>query len=183
MPMDQSFGDAGARPAQFVAQRALSVMSTVRDGGDANAVAAVFVQHGENPPIEPSPAEYAGITEVVDELSAMFDLEGVDEWAQALNALLSRWAGPPRLAHEGVGWHLHVDRGDHAPWDEWFASSTGLALAVMLAEHGQPPGGRCAAEACAQPFLHTWRGVPRRFCSTRCATRSRVREYRRRGAT
>lgn len=181
MSIEESLGDAGARPAQFVAQRALSVMSTIRDGGEATAVAAVFIQYGENPPVVLSPTEYAGIAEVAGELSAMFGLDGVDGWAESINALLARWAGPPRLAHEGVGWHLHVGRGDKAPWDEWFASSTGLALAVLLAEHGRPPGGRCAIETCARPFLHTWRGMPRRFCSSRCATRSRVREYRRRG--
>jgi predicted RNA-binding Zn ribbon-like protein len=182
MLLDKGVGGGGSRPALFVAERGLAVMSAVRDGGDATAIADVFIQHGEHPPVVLSPGERAGIEQVVRELSGLFDLESVDDWADALNVFMAQWGGPPRLAHEGVGWHLHADRGDNASWDEWFAASTGLALAVLLAEHGQPPGGRCVAEGCAQPYLRTWRGVPRRFCSSRCATRSRVREHRRRGA-
>ena len=96
----------------------------------------------------------------------------------------ARYAGPPRLsAHDGAHWHLHVDRADDAPWDAWLLASGALALAVLLASagHDRPPFGTCDAADCRMCYLDSGRGGGRRYCSPRCATRTRVAAFRARG--
>lgn len=106
-----------------------------------------------------------------------------DRAAHALNALLAEHAAPPRLSrHDGHPWHLHVDRSDDAPWGEWFIAAGALALARVLSEHGRVVWGQCAAERCTRLYLGTGPGSPRRYCSTRCANRTRVTAHRRRAA-
>ena len=82
------------------------------------------------------------------------------------------------MRHEGWDWHVHVDRADDAPWDEWLASSAALALATLLAGSLELPWGECAAAGCRRVYVHDGRGDPRRYCSTTCATRERVRRHR-----
>ena len=90
---------------------------------------------------------------------------------------------PPRLSsHGGTAWHLHIDSADDASWAEWFAASSAVALAAVLASHQEPPGGLCAAADGGMPFANTGSGSPRRYCSPRCATRARVTAYRSRSA-
>src|SRR5205823_5466585 len=102
-----------------------------------------------------------------------------------LNDLLARHAGPPRLtAHGGTPWHLHVDRDDAAPWAEWLLAGGALALAALLAAAGgRPAFGACGAADCRRSYLDSGRGGVRRYCSSRCATRTRVAAYRARGTT
>ncbi|HLS15678.1 MAG TPA: CGNR zinc finger domain-containing protein [Beutenbergiaceae bacterium] len=95
-----------------------------------------------------------------------------------LNQILKK-CQPVRLTnHEGTAWHLHVDSSDEASWAEWFLASSALALAILLAETQRPPMGLCAADGCSNPFLTLGSGRPRRFCSTSCATRTRVASHR-----
>ncbi|GAU68128.1 hypothetical protein SSP35_06_02160 [Streptomyces sp. NBRC 110611] len=104
--------------------------------------------------------------------------------ALALNALLAEHAAVPRLSrHGGHPWHLHVDRGDNATWDNWFLAAGALALAQILTEHGRVPWGECAAPRCRRFYLGTGPGSPRRYCSSTCASRARVAAHRRRKQT
>jgi predicted RNA-binding Zn ribbon-like protein len=99
--------------------------------------------------------------------------------AELLNAVLTEYASVPRLtAHAATPWHIHVDSNDHAPWAEWFASSSALALAVILAEKQRNPGGICASKSCGRPFIDTGKGSGRLYCSPRCASRERVAMHR-----
>ena len=67
---------------------------------------------------------------------------------------------------------------DDAPWADWFLTSSGLALAVLLAERQAAPAGLCAARSCGRPFVNVGRGAVRRYCSAACGTRDRVARHR-----
>jgi len=117
---------------------------------------------------------------VADMLYEVFATKSTDDIAHLLNGILARYAGAPRLSmHGGAPWHLHVDSDDHAPWAQWFAASSALGLAILLAEKQRNPGGLCAS--CGRPFIDLGKGGGRHYCSPRCATRERVAAYRKRG--
>jgi len=114
-------------------------------------------------------------------LYAVFAAQDTERVAKLLNTLLNEYAGAPRLSSHGhTPWHLHVDSNDHAPWAEWFAASSALALATLLAEKQRNPGGLCASPICGRPFIDSGKGGGRSYCSAACATRERVAAYRKR---
>jgi hypothetical protein len=171
----------GVRSPAAVAARAIAAVHLLLNPAtDELAVARLLVQHGESTSLVVTPMDLPELRTVATALDGLFDLDSVDDWARQLNALLATWASKPHLAHEGIGWHLHVDRGENASLAEWLASSSAMALALLLMRSGQPPVRRCAAHGCAQPFLLSTSGAPRRFCSTTCSTRTRVSNHRRR---
>ena len=147
---------------------------------DPAAVIEVLRAHGEPEPIEISAADLDSLRRAAVELRGVFTAGDAAGAAAQLNRLLDRHAQPPRLtAHGGAsGWHLHVDGSDDAPWDQWFLTSSCLALAVLLAERQAPPGGLCASASCGRPFVNVGRGTGRRYCSVACGTRERVAAHR-----
>jgi predicted RNA-binding Zn ribbon-like protein len=117
-------------------------------------------------------------------LHAIFEAQNTAEAAQLLNVILSEYACAPRLStHGDTPWHVHVDSNDHAPWAEWFAASSALALATLLAEKQRNPGGLCASPTCGRPFIDLGKGGGRSYCSPKCATRERVAAYRKKERT
>lgn len=145
------------------------------------AVIAVLREHGEPEPIAVTDADVAAMQAVAARLHEVFAAPDAATAARLLNVILADAAGAPRLSsHDGTPWHLHLDSADDASWDEWFAASSAAALAGLLASRQAPPGGLCAAAGCGRPFVHLGGGTPRRYCSTRCATRERVAAHRRR---
>jgi predicted RNA-binding Zn ribbon-like protein len=167
--------------------RALAIVEVVGSGAEGPALrrqlTATLERHGERRPRLTS-ADVESITAVCHELRAVLRERDRGRAARRLNSLLAEYAGPPRLVrHEGWDWHLHVDRADDAPWHEWLAASASMALAMVLAQsHGEPPWGECAGDGCRRLFVHDGRGGDRRYCSTTCATRERVRRHRHRRA-
>jgi predicted RNA-binding Zn ribbon-like protein len=141
---------------------------------------AVLRAHGETGPIEISDTDLTALRRVATTLREVFATGDVAAAANRINALLAAHAYPPRLtSHDAeYGWHLHVDSSDDAPWAEWFATSSCLALAVLLAERQAPPAGLCASPSCGKPFVNVGRGPARRFCSPGCGTRERVAAHR-----
>jgi predicted RNA-binding Zn ribbon-like protein len=144
-------------------------------------VIAVLREYGEPEPIEITNGEVAGMRAVAARLHKVFAAPDTATAARLLNEILAGAAGPPRLSsHDGTAWHLHLDGSDDdTPWDAWFAVSSAAALAELLAARQAPPGGLCAASGCGKPFVHQGGGTPRRYCSSRCATRERVAAHRR----
>lgn len=155
-----------------------------KDGPDQTLadIVAVLRKYGEPEPIPITTADLPGLRAVAARLREVFAAADLSAAVDRLNALFAEFAGPPRLtAHGGsTNWHLHVDGDDDGPWDEWFATSSGLALATMLTERQAKPGGICAAPDCTVPFVDRGQGAERRFCSQRCANRVRVAAHRRR---
>lgn len=119
---------------------------------------------------------------VGQKLYTVFVTEDTKQAAILLNTILNEYGHAPRLSmHGNTPWHLHVDSNDHAPWAEWFAASSALALATLLAEKQRNPGGLCASSICGRPFIDSGKGGGRSYCSPTCATRERVAMYRKRG--
>lgn len=144
----------------------------------ADSVATTLESFGETDVVL-TEGDVAGLRTVCDALRAVFAETDRDQTADRLNALLAAHAGAPRLVcHEGWDWHLHVDRADDAPWADWLAASAALALASRLAASAVLPWGVCAADGCVNVYVHDGRGGERRWCSTTCATRERVRRHR-----
>jgi len=167
------------------ARRALAVVNALRwqpaPAEAAARAAEVFAEYGETG-VTVTESDGAALLAAADQLRAVFAAaEDPGAAAGLLNGLLARYAGPPRLsAHDGAHWHLHVDRADDAPWDAWLLASGALALAVLLASagHDRPPFGTCDAADCRMCYLDSGRGGGRRYCSPRCATRTRVAAFR-----
>lgn len=151
------------------------------EAADVEAVAEVLREYGESEPVELAPDDVVRMRAAALLLREVFAAEDVDTAAAALNRLLAEQTGPLRLTSHGgsTPWHPHLDSHDDAPWDEWFLTSSCLALAVLLWDHQRPPGGLCASPACRNVYLTSGPGPARRYCSRRCATRERVAAHRR----
>lgn len=145
----------------------------------AETVARVLREHGEADPIELNARDLEELRAAAGRLIEVFGADSPDAAARLLNRILADVAQPPRLtSHNGTStWHVHVS-DDDGPWGEWFLASSAMALAVLLADHQRLPGGRCASPSCRRPYLDTGGGSPRRYCTSRCATRERVAAHR-----
>jgi predicted RNA-binding Zn ribbon-like protein len=177
-----SVHDAARRAADILAVLLPRAGNRLRPGRQDELAELIDVlrAHGEPEPIEISAAELAGLRQAAFLLREVFAAGDVATAADRINGLLAGRAHPPRLtAHGGAsGWHLHVDSHDDAPADEWFLTSSCLALAVLLAERQAPPAGICQSPSCARPFVNVGRGSTRRYCSPTCGTRERVAAHR-----
>ena len=180
--LGSSVHDAAQRAADLLAVLLPRAGNARRPGSPAEraAVIAVLRAHGEPEPIAISGDDLAGLRQAALRLREVFAAADAGTAAERINALLGAHARPPRLTTHGgeSGWHLHVDGSDDAPWAEWFLTSSGLALAVLLAERQAPPAGLCASPSCGKPFVNVGRGAARRYCSTACGTRERVARHR-----
>jgi hypothetical protein len=169
-----------AFPHRDSVQRAVDLLNVLLVPAPHPAsVAQVLRDHGE-PDVSLSPEEVGELRAAALELREVFAAPDVASAASVLNALFAAYAGPPRLTdhEEGYGWHLHADAADDGPWGAWLVTSSALGLASLLAERQDVPGGLCASPSCGKPYAHTGGGSPRKFCSSRCATRERVAAHR-----
>ena len=103
--------------------------------------------------------------------------------ARLTNALLLDTGARPQLDVGGDGaWGLHFHGPDDSLGVGWSAGiAAGLAMAL-----GTPDAGRlglCAADACDRAYLDTSRNGGRRFCSTRCQSRTKAAAHRARHAS
>ncbi|MGP4098533.1 CGNR zinc finger domain-containing protein [Nonomuraea sp. KM90] len=144
------------------------------------SVSRVLREHGEIGDLDLGADDVAAMRAAAARLREVLGSATVEEAVARLNRLLSGAAHAPRLTSHGgtTSWHVHVDSADDAPWGEWFLTSSAMALAVLLADHQRVPGGLCASASCGRPYLDFGGGSPRRYCSTRCATRERVAAHR-----
>lgn len=172
--------------ATYAAKRAADIIfvlqnkDQVNDEALARQLTETLKGYGENGDV--SLVDLNSLKIVASKLHAVFSTPDTEKVASLLNALLGEYARAPRLSSHGdTPWHLHVDSNDHAPWAEWFAASSALALATLLAEKQRSPGGLCASSVCGRPFVDSGKGGGRSYCSPKCATRERVAAYRKRG--
>jgi predicted RNA-binding Zn ribbon-like protein len=177
-----SVHDAALRTADIAAVLTPWPGNRLAPGGLEERTRLIEVLHdyGESGAASLSQADLAALRRAAAKLRPVFAATDVTTAATRINALLAGRAHPPRLtAHDGAsGWHLHVDSSDDAPWDEWFLTSSCLALAVLLAERQAPPAAFCASPSCGRPFVNVGRGPARRYCSPTCGTRERVAAHR-----
>ena len=112
-------------------------------------------------------------------LAAEGDRESV---ISAVNTLIADSRATPRLVeHDGLAPHLHYTPPD-APLDQRFAAEVGIALAIVVRDHGLDRLRICAAPDCVNVLVDLSKNRSRRFCSTQCANRQHVAAYRKRQA-
>ena len=169
----------------YAAKRAADITAVLQNKDSLNSqellekIDEILSVYGEHSKV--TSADLDELKTVSRRLHAVFATEGIESVAILLNDILRDYAGAPRLSSHGdTSWHIHVDSNDHAPWAEWFAASSALALATLLAEKQRNPGGLCASLTCDRPFIDLGKGGGRSYCSPRCATRERVAAYRKR---
>jgi predicted RNA-binding Zn ribbon-like protein len=167
----------------YAAKRAAAIVAVLQNKDRLNyqelidEINETLKAYGEHS--EVASADLDELKAVSRRLYAVFATDDTRRVASLLNEILSDYANVPRLsAHGDTPWHIHVDSSDHAPWAEWFAASSALALATLLAEKQRNPGGLCASLTCGKPFIDLGKGGGRSYCSPRCATRERVAAYR-----
>jgi predicted RNA-binding Zn ribbon-like protein len=99
-----------------------------------------------------------------------------------LNAMLEQHPVRPRISgHDAQTWHLHInDSADPVASILIGEALFGMVLAVT--EIGADRFGRCAADGCERAFFDATANHSKRFCGSRCATRTNVAAYRRRHA-
>jgi predicted RNA-binding Zn ribbon-like protein len=185
--LQHSEGDHMSQPdssSASAARRAAALVAVLRPADPnvpvaADDVARVLREHGEPEAAGLTAMDITQMRAVAGDLLAVFAARDTAAAAVLLNQILQRAAGPPQLSgHDATPWHLHFDSPHPASWAEWLALSSAMALAVVLADRQAQPGGLCAATHCQQPFADLGRGAPRRYCSPRCASRTRVSAYR-----
>lgn len=167
----------------YAAKRAADIVGVLRNKEKLNdqelleKTNKTLKMYGEHSPV--TFTDLDEVKKVSGRLYAVFETDDTKNAAKLLNEILQDYASAPRLsAHGTTQWHIHVDGSDHAPWAEWFAASSALALAILLAKKQRNPGGLCASPICGKPFIDLGKGGGRSYCSPRCATRERVAAYR-----
>lgn len=130
-------------------------------------------------PALPEPVGSAGldVQELVglaDQLWPVFGGPTDAERADRLNALLDRSALSPRVDPAGgTGW----TSGATGPAAVAMAGCA-VALLAAVREHGWTLLGACAGDDCVDVYLATSARGGRRYCSSTCLNRARVRAYR-----
>lgn len=181
--MSSSSDDWSTRHSVLTTARRTAALVNALTGerSDSREIASVLRDFGETDPIDLTPDDVAGMREAAALLREVFAAEDTDTAAAALNHLLREHTGRLRLSSHGGDspWHPHLDHDDEAPWEEWFLTSSCMALTVLVWDSQRPPGGVCSSPSCRGVFLARGSGPERRYCSRRCATRERVAAHRR----
>jgi predicted RNA-binding Zn ribbon-like protein len=152
------------------------------DAGRRRAVREALEEQGYDVPARRiTAADAALIAATVAETRRVIVAVDDGDLAQAArrtNALLMSTGARPQLDTHGPGvWNLHF----HGPDDSFGVGwSAGIAagLAMALGTHAAGRLGVCAAEACDRAHLDTSRNGGRRFCSTRCQSRTKAAAHR-----
>jgi predicted RNA-binding Zn ribbon-like protein len=128
-------------------------------------------------------ADLGSLRELQRKLSLLVDASAAGDGPAAvrlLNELLARHPIRPTVSgHDATSWHLHVN-DDTASVSETISSEVLFGLALLVTELGATRIGRCAATDCDNAYIDTSANSSRRFCSTRCSTRTNVAALRRR---
>ncbi|MEU1181068.1 CGNR zinc finger domain-containing protein [Streptomyces sp. NPDC005820] len=186
-PVSSTTDDWSTRHSVLTTARrtAALINALADDRPDPTDVADVLRAYGESDPIDLTGRDVAAMRAAAALLREVFAAEHADAAAATLNRLLREHTGPIRLtSHSGsTPWHPHLDPDDDAPWDEWFLTSSCMALTVLVWDRQRPPGRICASPGCQNVFITQGSGPERRYCFRRCATRERVAAHRRLHAT
>jgi len=129
------------------------------------------------------PGDLRAMRRLQSELAAIVDASAEKDGprvVELVNQALERYPVTARLSdHDGASWHLHV--GDsHRSVAAVLGAEALFGLAVLVSELGTDRLGRCSAQGCNWAFVDTSANHGRRYCSTRCATRTNVAAHRRR---
>ena len=103
----------------------------------------------------------------------------IDSAAASLNELLAAHPATPYLAKEDGVWRLH-HHASAARLVPMYTSICAEALARAVGEGNAARFGRCEAVTCRRVFFDSSKNGTKRFCSTRCQSRTKVARFRNR---
>lgn len=119
----------------------------------------------------------------VAELRAVFAEDDPQRAARALNGILERAPLTIELAALDDGrWAVRPRIPSESDAAATLLALSAFALGQWLSERQRTAWGVCTAERCDRVFIDEGRRAPQRFCSTGCATRTRVAAHRRQRA-
>ncbi|TQL40633.1 CGNR zinc finger protein [Leucobacter komagatae] len=126
--------------------------------------------------LDASPEPVAAAARALREIFAIHDPR---QAAASLNHMLAERSAQPELAELADGrWALRPHLADASTAADTLARVGAFALATWLAERGRCAWGLCEAPDCDRAFIDEGRRAPQRFCSSTCATRTRVALHR-----
>jgi predicted RNA-binding Zn ribbon-like protein len=132
-----------------------------------------------------TPADLRPLRKVQGELRLVVDSSAAgDEPAVVakLNELLAEHPVRPRISgHDSQTWHLHVNDSTDSVASILIGEAL-FGMAVAVTELGADRFGWCADETCGGAFFDGTANHSKRFCCSRCSTRSNVAAYRQRKA-
>ncbi|MQA09958.1 MAG: CGNR zinc finger domain-containing protein [Pseudonocardiaceae bacterium] len=124
-----------------------------------------------------SQAQCRTLTEWAGRLRPVFTEPELDTVVKLVNELLADSASKPYISqHDGRPPHLHY-ASEHDDAVARVLAFTAAGLANLVCEAPQRLG-HCGRSGCDVVYVGTSRNGRRRFCSTRCANRTRVSEHR-----
>ena len=97
--------------------------------------------------------------------------------SDCVNKLLDNYGAVPRVSLHSGNPHLHFEPNG-ASMSSWLGTTTAMALASVIVEHGVDRFGVCGAGDCEDVYVDTSRNRSRRHCSNTCSTREAVAAYR-----
>jgi predicted RNA-binding Zn ribbon-like protein len=165
-------GDDGGRPADVPAtddELRKAIVETLRDQGYDVTVRRVRA---------PDARLVADTVDQARQVITAVDAGDLARAARRTNAMLMATGARPQLDTHGPGvWNLHFHGPDDSFGVGWSAGiAAGLAMALGTRDAGRL--GVCAAEQCDRVHLDTSRNGGRRFCSTRCQSRTKAAAHR-----
>jgi CGNR zinc finger len=118
------------------------------------------------------------LTNMADALWEVFAARTPADGANLLGDLLVRAVVSPRItAGAALVWHSPLE----AP-EERFAAAAATKVLTTVYSYGWSRIGVCAATDCADVFIDESSRSGRRYCSSGCLNRSRVRDFRARSS-
>jgi hypothetical protein len=127
------------------------------------------------------PGDLRALKRLQGELAAVVDASAAGDETTVvvlLNELLEQHPVRPRISgHDTQDWHLHVN-DSNASVATILAAEGLFGMALVVTEIGADRFGRCAADGCDNAYLDSSANRSKRFCSSRCASRTNVAAYR-----
>ncbi|ERG63885.1 MULTISPECIES: CGNR zinc finger domain-containing protein [Agrococcus] len=113
----------------------------------------------------------------IEAIERMWDADR-DTVASMVNRIFEETGASPRLVrHDAFDWHLHgLPHG--ASLADTIAVDAAMALGDLVRLDDLERCRRCADVRCERMFLDLSRNRSRRFCSTRCQSRTNVAAFR-----
>jgi predicted RNA-binding Zn ribbon-like protein len=132
-----------------------------------------------------SAADLRPLRKVQTELRLVVDSSAAGDEAAVvatLNELLAEHPVRPRISgHDSQTWHLHVNDSTDSVASIVIGEAL-FGMAVAVTELGADRFGWCADDTCGAAFFDGTANHSKRFCCSRCSTRSNVAAFRQRKA-
>lgn len=118
-----------------------------------------------------------GVAQVEDmavELRELFTASSASEAIRRLNDSLAPRSMRLRVVDDvGQPFHVHVEAASGSAIDDLMAEFL-IAATRVVDRFGEPRFGCCAADRCDVVFVDTTKNASRRYCTERCASRTKM---------